>query len=579
MQYQIFISYSRKDTELVSGIEKELKRRHINYFIDHSILLSSEFAYKITDAVEKTDVFLLILTENSNDSIYTAREVQLAIDYDKPIVCLRIGNFEINKTLHFQLSIINWFYAEHFDDKQKIKFFAALDKFLKEKNTDDFDVTQPKTLITESDLSVKYDHVYPHSYEGMTIVIKDSKYGFINEDGKLVIPCKYDEACNFYEGLAKVRTNDKLQLIDKYGNELCGEGYDEIGDFYEDRAYVKKNGKYGYINSKGECCIPLQFHYAADFTEGLARVKMKIGLRRRILEFQKYFGNNNKYLYGFVDKNFSCNGIDCVYDDAQDFSEGLCGVAKNGKYGFIDNKGNTVIPFMYDSVAPFVNGISVVKTKGFYHMINMNNKRRSDDYKMIETFSEGLAVAECVRGTKPYLLIDGFGKQKSDFYSYIGDFSSGLALVSKRSDFTNEIRYGFIDKSGDIVNLVYEKAESFSEGLSLVKQNNLYGYINSRNEFVIPTKYIDGKSFSDGFAAVRKDYDSGYGYIDNTGKVVLKFIYKKANPFKEGLATVWIEEGSHLKIGKINKKGKTIMPFITVKSLTDCEYEDVSRNW
>ena len=36
------------------------------------------------------------------------------------------------------------------------------------------------------------------------------------------------------------------------------------------------------------------------------------------------------------------------YDDIDCLSEGLAGVKKNGKYGFIDKTGKVVIPFKYD---------------------------------------------------------------------------------------------------------------------------------------------------------------------------------------------------------------------------------------
>ena len=55
--------------------------------------------------------------------------------------------------------------------------------------------------------------------EGLAYV-KDSngKYGYIDEDGKVVIPCKWKEAWSFDEGLAQVQDdNEKWGLIDKTG--------------------------------------------------------------------------------------------------------------------------------------------------------------------------------------------------------------------------------------------------------------------------------------------------------------------------------------------------------------------------
>ena len=54
--------------------------------------------------------------------------------------------------------------------------------------------------------------------EGLAAVIINSKWGFINNSGQLLIPCKFDDALSFSEGLAAVTINGKEHLIDKTGN-------------------------------------------------------------------------------------------------------------------------------------------------------------------------------------------------------------------------------------------------------------------------------------------------------------------------------------------------------------------------
>jgi|694.fasta_scaffold02842_6 hypothetical protein len=46
----------------------------------------------------------------------------------------------------------------------------------------------------------------------------NSKWGFINNRGQLLNPCKFDDALSFSEGLAAVTINGKEHLIDKTGN-------------------------------------------------------------------------------------------------------------------------------------------------------------------------------------------------------------------------------------------------------------------------------------------------------------------------------------------------------------------------
>lgn len=55
---------------------------------------------------------------------------------------------------------------------------------------------------------------------GLAVVRNDEnmKYGCINTDGILVIPCVYDRISGFYNGVAMVEMNGHLGLIDMYGN-------------------------------------------------------------------------------------------------------------------------------------------------------------------------------------------------------------------------------------------------------------------------------------------------------------------------------------------------------------------------
>ena len=46
----------------------------------------------------------------------------------------------------------------------------------------------------------KYDHAGRFSSNGLANVEIDGKYGFINEKGEEVIPCRYDNASPFYNG-------------------------------------------------------------------------------------------------------------------------------------------------------------------------------------------------------------------------------------------------------------------------------------------------------------------------------------------------------------------------------------------
>lgn len=120
---------------------------------------------------------------------------------------------------------------------------------------------------------------------------------------------------------------------------------------------------------------------------------------------------------------------------------------------------------------------------------------------------------------------------------------------------------GFLDRSGKTVDYPYDHIEGFSEGLSVVVKDSIYGYIDTTGKLVVPIQYEGAVRFSENLAAVMKD--GKWGFIDHTGKLVLPIKYDAPinlpvfGPiFMNGLTVVM--EGT--KFGAIDKTGKFQVP-------------------
>lgn len=160
----------------------------------------------------------------------------------------------------------------------------------------------PTTPATPYDLKTSF-------YEGLAAAEQEGKYGYVDRDGKTVVPFRYDWADAFDEGLALVKAGDLFGLIDKTGREVlapvyedirwrsangvipaCGEDgawklydregaavsentFDFISGFSCDLASVRREDKHGYIDRIGEIVIPPIYDEAYSFSEeGLATV-------------------------------------------------------------------------------------------------------------------------------------------------------------------------------------------------------------------------------------------------------------------------------------------------------------------
>ena len=179
--------------------------------------------------------------------------------------------------------------------------------------------------------------------DGMASVFDGRGWGFINTEGELVIPCKYDSAAEqnpggFSEGLAAVvivPERDLFGYIDKTGKQVFPNLYFADTQFSEGLAWVwdRESQRYGYIDKTGKLVIKLEQNWNGDsFHEGLALVRM---------------GGNKQ---GFIDTTGKLV-IDLgeEYDEAFQFQEGLARVRKDKSYGFIDTTGKLVIPCEYTS--------------------------------------------------------------------------------------------------------------------------------------------------------------------------------------------------------------------------------------
>ncbi|MFA6212781.1 MAG: WG repeat-containing protein [Candidatus Obscuribacterales bacterium] len=116
---------------------------------------------------------------------------------------------------------------------------------------------------------------------GLAGIKLGKNYGYINKDGKVVIPPVYTAAYDFSENLATVQPNNNFEkaVIDTSGTTVVGPQYKEISQFHDGIAAVNQwqhsssNALWGYINKKGEQILPLQYFEATTFSSGLARVR------------------------------------------------------------------------------------------------------------------------------------------------------------------------------------------------------------------------------------------------------------------------------------------------------------------
>ena len=111
MSYDVFISYSRKDTEIANRILSALEDVGLHCFIDRvGISGGADFPTVICNAIMNSRLTLLLASENSYKSEYTQKELVFAVNNkgSQYIFPLIIDGSSLPKNLEFMLSNINW---------------------------------------------------------------------------------------------------------------------------------------------------------------------------------------------------------------------------------------------------------------------------------------------------------------------------------------------------------------------------------------------------------------------------------------------------------------------------------------
>ena len=108
-KYDIFISYSRNDSEQVFSIVKKLQERGFTIWIDKDGIESGDaFKPVIVRAIKNSDVFLFFSSKSSNESIWTVKEVNTAVHLKKPIIPVRLDGAVYDDSILFDLGSIDF---------------------------------------------------------------------------------------------------------------------------------------------------------------------------------------------------------------------------------------------------------------------------------------------------------------------------------------------------------------------------------------------------------------------------------------------------------------------------------------
>ena len=317
--------------------------------------------------------------------------------------------------------------------------------------------------------------------------------------------------------------------------------------FSEDRQWKRiRASKFGCFDKSGRAAFDTVFDEVNDFFQGLACVRL-----------------NGKW--GYIDLSGRIV-VSPQFQDARNFNEGLAAVKKDGLWGFIDTGNRWIVTPKFSDAMSFHEGYAAVSALNKVGYIDKTGRVAVlPRYESGCSFSQGLARVEKSHPEK---------KLRNDVY-YIdchdhvvineADISSadnypGIFL----SQGTYELRppKPFCDRGSELGEQARDSLVDFAEGLLPVSFGGKFGYIDRKGRVAIPAKYDRVASFREGLAVVftvetpHSNGEKGYRFITKSGQNAFNKSFWRARNFHEGIAFVQCSNGDN---GYINKNGELII--------------------
>jgi hypothetical protein len=296
------------------------------------------------------------------------------------------------------------------------------------------------------------------------------------------------------------------------------QNYIIVYEGFEDKAYQIIDKKGQLIAAIPEGWKPQNSrHNIGVFEEGICVLAQKI---------------DGKFHYRLLDTLGNMVETEIPMDYIGKKQEGLINVKKENKSGYINSRGEVVIPLQFEAAYEFREGVARVKVNQHFGVIDKSgNFMLEPEFREVANMYEGLIFA--TKDRKVFAFYDANGEmvipETSDYlnpncYGCGRVFRDGLFRV--RVDEAGKL-YGYLNKEGALaIRPKFEAAQDFENGLALVQEGGLFGYIDTAGNYEIPPSFQHAQLFFGGSTWVRKTKDAPYGLIDKTGDYIIDPHYK-----------------------------------------------------
>jgi TIR domain-containing protein len=121
MHHDVFISYAAADQPYAFAVCAAIETGGARCWIaPRNLRPSQEWAAQIVDAIAAADLVVLVLTEAANRSVQVRREVERAVHHNVDVLAVRLGRFELSRSLEYFISAWHWLDDSTLDREQLV---------------------------------------------------------------------------------------------------------------------------------------------------------------------------------------------------------------------------------------------------------------------------------------------------------------------------------------------------------------------------------------------------------------------------------------------------------------------------
>jgi hypothetical protein len=362
-----------------------------------------------------------------------------------------------------------------------------------------------KMGVIKSDNSVTVPFVYDSIFadkKALRAYRKIEGWTLINHSNQILTQKNYDGIARQTNEIFPVTNNHYWGAVSAMGAEIIHCVFDSLVEIADELLVVKFKSQYGIINKSEHWLVAPQtkpIHlinnqiYSQQDTQNIFIKNLKgevIYFTNNQLEFkQDYFlehlADGTVKTIDYRGRTLERTSPPIVSNVERIFqaSEGLRGIQRDGKFGFIDDRGRLRIANRYDDIGEFHEGLAPFKLIGKWGFINSSDQVIvHPNYEKVGNYQNGLSIV--YRSGKAGVI------NKNGMPVLALQYDSIYQMDNKKYLLFSKGRFGLADENASIlIDSRFDYLAEIENGLVLVGSGDKFGVLTTAGLNVVPTIY------------------------------------------------------------------------------------------